>query len=271
MSVAPGGPVLVAIDVDGTLVDYDGVASPAVLKAVADVRGAGHHVVIATGRSLTATLPVAAELGIDEGWAVCSNGAVTVRLDPDLPDGHEVSDIVTFDPGPALRAIQAELPGALYAVEDLGRGFRVSAPFPDRELHGEHTVVGFDALCETPASRVVIRSPSHTSEDFLALVERVGLHQVTYAVGWSAWLDLTPEGVSKASALEALRPRLDPPPVATLAVGDGRNDIEMLRWADRGVAMGHADPDTRAAADEVTGTIDDDGLVPVLRSLLDPA
>ena len=55
---------------------------------------------------------------------------------------------------------------------------------------------------------------------------------------------------------------------ATVAVGDGHNDIEMLAWAARGVAMGHADEPVRAVADEVTGTIDDDGAVAVLRSLL---
>ena len=46
-----------------------------------------------------------------------------------------------------------------------------------------------------------------------------------------------------------------------LAVGDGRNDIEMLRWAGRGVAMGQSVEEVRAAADHVTGTVWDDGAV----------
>jgi hydroxymethylpyrimidine pyrophosphatase-like HAD family hydrolase len=57
-------------------------------------------------------------------------------------------------------------------------------------------------------------------------------------------------------------------PFATVAIGDGGNDREMIQWAARGVAMGHAPEDVRAVADEVTGTIDDDGAVAVLRSLL---
>ena len=85
-------------------------------------------------------------------------------------------------------------------------------------------------------------------------MERVGLHEVEYAVGWSAWLDLTPGGVSKASALEEVRQHLGVQPHATVAVGDGCNDVQMLRWAARGVAMGHASEAVRAAADEVTGT-----------------
>ena len=87
-------------------------------------------------------------------------------------------------------------------------------------------------------------------------------------MGWSAWLDLTPGGVSKASALEEVRRRLGVEPFETMAVGDGGNDAEMLAWAARGVAMGHAPAALRAVADEVTGTIDDDGVVAVLRSVL---
>ncbi|MGI8524039.1 MAG: HAD family hydrolase, partial [Nocardioides sp.] len=45
-----------------------------------------------------------------------------------------------------------------------------------------------------------------------------------------------------------------------LAIGDGRNDIEMLQWAARGVAMGQSVPDVLAAADEVTASVLDDGV-----------
>lgn len=260
---------LVALDVDGTIMSFDGRISDDVRTAVADLRAAGAHVVLATGRAVTGTLPVARQLGLDTGWVVCSNGAVTARLDPALAGGWEPVDVVRFDPGPALRVLAAEMPDVLVAVEDLGRGFLVSAPFPLGELDGEVRVVPLAELAARPATRVVLRAPERGPEDFHALVERVGLHEVSYAVGWSAWLDLTPAGVSKASALEELRRRLGVEPHTTVAVGDGGNDLEMLAWAARGVAMGHAAAEVRAVADEVTGTIDDDGLVPVLRSLLE--
>jgi hydroxymethylpyrimidine pyrophosphatase-like HAD family hydrolase len=259
---------LVALDVDGTLMSYAGVISPEVREAVHALRDAGAHVVLATGRSAISAVPVAHDLGLDTGWVIASNGAVTLRLDPSAGAGYEVTEVIRFDPEPVLRVLRLEMPDALYAVEDVGTGFRVSAPFPTDELQGEHRVVSFEELCSEPVTRVVMRDPHGTPQEFHALVERVGLHEVSYAVGWSAWLDLSPGGVSKGTALEELRRTLGVEPFATVAIGDGNNDLEMLRWAARGVAMGHAADAVRAAADEVTGTIDDDGALEVLRSLL---
>lgn len=259
---------LVALDIDGTTVDHEGVLSPAVRAAVRDTAAAGMHIVIATGRSVVSTTEVLSELGLTSGYAVCSNGAVTIELDPCEPTGYRMLEVVTFDPGPALRILRDQLPGVLVAVEELGVGFMVSAPFPDGELSGAHRVVSWEELIGSPATRVTLRDPESSAEEFLEQAHRAGLHGVGYAVGWTAWLDLSPEGVSKASALELLRRRMGVEPADTVAVGDMRNDIEMLRWAARGVAMGNAPDEVKAVADEVTGDVVDDGLVPVLRSLL---
>ena len=270
MTVSPqaGPPRLVALDVDGTTINHAGELSPAVRDAVHDVIAAGHHVIIATGRSIVATTTVMADLGIETGYAVCSNGAVTIELDAREDSGFRIIDAITFDPAPALNLLRHEWPDAVVAVEELGVGFKLSAPFPDGELQGELRVVPWDELVADPVTRVTFRSPNGTAEDFLALTERIGLHGVNYAVGFSAWLDLNPEGVSKGSALELLRRRLEVEPQDTVAVGDQRNDVEMLHWAARGVAMGNAPDSVKEIADEVTLTVDEDGLVPVLRSLL---
>lgn len=264
----PGPDLLVALDIDGTLVRSDGTVSAEVRGAVRDLLDAGTHVVLATGRSVSGLLPVLDALGMTHGDVVAANGAVCARVDPGLPDRHEITDVVTFDPEPALRLLRPLLPDGLFAVERAGEGFLVTHPFPPGELSGRVAVVDFEALCAAPASRVTIRDPELGADDFREIVARSGLSGVTYAIGWTAWLDLTPPGVTKASGLEILRERLEVPAGATVAVGDGQNDVEMLRWAGVGVAMGGADEATARAADAVAAHVDDDGLVAVLRSLL---
>ena len=74
-------------------------------------------VVIATGRSRGATLPVAQSLGIEAGYMVCSNGGVTLRLDPALEDGYEVTDCRTFDPRSVLSQLRSRLPELKVVLE----------------------------------------------------------------------------------------------------------------------------------------------------------
>jgi hydroxymethylpyrimidine pyrophosphatase-like HAD family hydrolase len=262
---------LVGMDIDGTLMHWGGDISPAVVRAVEQVRMCRNHVILATGRNIIATLPVAERLGIRRGWAVCSNGAVTVRLNPQTPGGYDVVEKVTFNPQQALELIREEMPDAFFAVEDLGVGFRVTREFPMGELVGRQRVVErFEDLYHDEVTRVVIRAPGANVENFDSLVHRIGLNDVTYAVGYSAWLDLTPPGVSKASALETLRRQLGVYPDHTAAVGDGNNDIEMLQWARYSAAMAGAPANVKGVAKKVVGSVEDDGVLDFLNPLIDP-
>lgn len=248
-------PRLVALDIDGTLLDEEQRISAAVFAAVRDVADAGVPIVLSTGRGLVGTRPVAERLGLDKPHVVCSNGAVTAQLHPET----ELLDVVTFDAEPMLRMLLERVPDALVAVEEVGVGYRVNAPFPPNELSGTITVQSVEELVAAPTVRVIVREPASEAEDFLDLVDRIGLHDVTYYVGYTAWLDLAPRGVSKASGLEKVIARIGVEAGDVLALGDGRNDIEMLRWAGLGVAMGDAPDEVQDAADYVTETLDQDG------------
>lgn len=261
--------LLIALDVDGTILHHDGHLSDRVATSIRALSDAGAHVTIATGRSVVATIPVIEQLGLlrRDAFAVCSNGAITIALDPDHPEGYELVEAVTFDPRPAVELLREARPDALVAVEEVGVGFKLSAPFPDGELQGDLRVVDDDELVASPATRVTFRDPNGSAESFSELVDRIGLHGVNYAVGFTAWLDLAPEGVSKGSALEQVRRSLRIEPAHTIAAGDQRNDLEMLRWAARGVAMGQAPPEVIEAADETTGPVEEDGLAVLLEEV----
>lgn len=261
---------MVALDIDGTIVHHDGHLSDRVERAITDLADSQATVMIATGRSVMATMPILRQLGLvrDGLYAVCSNGAVTVALDPGLDEGYRLHHVVTFDAKPAVDILIRLLPDAIIAVEDVGVGFKVNRLFPEPDLAERQIVVSVEELVANPVPRVTFRDLSAQPVDFARLIDDIGLHGVNYAVGFSSWLDLAPEGVSKASGLEAVRVALGIAAEHTVAVGDQRNDIEMLQWAARGVAMGQAPPEVVEAADEVTDDVQHDGLAVVLEGLM---
>lgn len=248
-------PKLVALDVDGTIVDGENLMTSRVGDAIWGMRDAGAEIVIATGRSSPGVYDVLDKLRIGDGLAVASNGSVVFEVDP-----FRVVHSVTFDASEAVARVLATMPDALVAVEEIGVGYRVSQPFPAGEINGRIVVEEVAELVREPVSRVIIRAPQHDAEEFHALVADLGLDDTNYYIGYSSWLDLAPVGVSKASGLEYVCEVRGYSPEDVLAVGDGRNDIEMLKWAGRGVAMGQAPDEVCAVADAVTGSIDDDGL-----------
>lgn len=256
-------PKLVALDIDGTLVDGSNEMSAAVRDAVRAIRDAGIETVISTGRAIPGVLDTTGKLGFTEGYAVASNGAIVFAYDP-----VDILHAVTFDASDAVRRVMEYVPDAIVAVEEVGVGFRVNRPFPEDEVSGNFTVEHIDSLIAEPVTRVVIRSTDHTAEEFSAIVDDLGLTGTNYFIGYSAWLDLAPDGVSKASGLEHLTDRLGIDRADVLAVGDGNNDLEMLTWAGRGVAMGHGPDALKDAADAVTGSISEDGLVEELKKYL---
>ncbi|WP_067197061.1 HAD family hydrolase [Microbacterium sp. XT11] len=260
-------PWLIGLDVDGTILLQDETMSPGVPEAVARVRDAGHVVTIATGRSWMATRRYVEELGLSAEYVVCSNGAVTMRRDG---DEWERWNVETFDPSPVLELLRDRLPDARYMVE-LASGQRLyTQQLDDWTLDGGRQV-GFDELSDAPVSRIVVVSPGHDEEDFHRLVADAGLNEVSYAIGWTAWLDIAPQGVDKGTALELVRARLGIPGDRVLVAGDGRNDIGMFGWArvhgGRAVAMGQAPDEVKDAAGEITADVVDGGLARALDTL----
>jgi Cof subfamily protein (haloacid dehalogenase superfamily) len=260
----------IALDIDGTVLHEDGTLSPAVVDEVRRVRDLGHEVTLATGRSVAMTLPVAEQLEIRPEYIVCSNGAIILRRDDHAPRGYRREHVEHFDPTPVLTSIKEKLPDANYAVENETGMYRYTGWFPQGALDVETEEVHFDDLLTTVATRVVVIAPGQDADEFMRAVEELGLHQVSYAVGWTNWLDIAPEGINKSTALERIRGFLGFPRNRVMVVGDGRNDVEMLQWAGhegRAVAMGQAPEDVARHATEITTSDREDGVALVLRSL----
>lgn len=259
---------LVALDIDGTTMREDGVVTDTVIQAVRDAEAAGHEVMLSTGRSENMTVPLLERLGIEPKYLVCANGALTLQRTAE--GAYERVHVETFDPTEVLQTIRGALENGAYGVEDETGHYLLSGDFPDDTMTASGDHVDFERLLGVRATRVVVISPEHGLEEFLEIVDAMGLHKVSYTVGWTAWLDIAPEGVTKATAMERIREWLDIPRSRVFAAGDGRNDIDMLRWAStsgRGVVMGQAPDDVVDAGNELTGGVTADGLAAALDTL----
>ncbi|MDR7385754.1 HAD family hydrolase [Promicromonospora iranensis] len=250
-------PALVACDVEGTLVRAGRRPTPAVLDAIAAVRAAGHHLVVATGRSLSGAVQVARQLGVHDGWVVAANGAVTARV---RPDGYAIADVVPLDAEPVCRLVARTRPDLGLAAEVVGTGYRVTRRFPERQLAGHQEVLhALEGVWARPTPRVVVYG-----QWALRLAPALRASGVTAIPARVDWVDVTAPGVSKATALENIRVELGVAASRTVAVGDGENDLDMLRWAAVSIAMGHAPEVVRTVAGRVTGTLDEDGAATAL-------
>lgn len=260
--------LLVALDVDGTLLRPDG-ASPRVRAAFHDLVDAGATVVIATGRGIGATRAVFEYVGSTEGWAVCSNGSLLTHWSSHSPLGVDVVTAHTFVPGPSMEILREAIPGVLFGVETLRDGYLLSGDFPAGEFIERHRLAPVDEMAQLPTPKLVARAPWVERDDFARVVDALALPDVEYAVGWTSWADINPAGRTKAAGLRELTEQLGIPHEGTVAVGDGTNDIPMLEWAAHGVAMGGAAEEVRVHADDVTGPVEYDGAAAVMRAILD--
>lgn len=255
-----GGPRLIALDIDGTLLRSGSPVSRRVVGAVGAAVSTGAHVVLTTGRSMLATGPVLAELGLLDGHALCSNGAVQLDVARSAPVA-----VADFDPGPAIAALHAACPDMVFAVEKVGVGIWATGEAPGDYSLGHYRLVDHGLLSGEATPRLNAWWPGRTADDMTAVLAEFDVPGTAWIHGdFGPWLTVSRHGVSKGWALERLRDSLGVAPESTLAIGDHYNDREMLEWAAHSVAMSTAPEEIRELADEVTADVTADGVALVL-------
>ena len=267
-------PLLVATDIDGTLIGTDNLLPAANRAVVADLVADGATFVLATGRpprwmdQIVDQLPIAP-------LAVCANGAVIMDTD----SGEFLSTNLLQPEALAAidRILRELLPGSGIAAERLGTDaadaeFVASPDYRHAWINPSHLQVGHSEVLSEPVLKMLVRVPGMPSAEMVAALrgEVDHLADVTFSTT-DGLIELAARGITKASGLAELASATTaaaagPSEVpVTVAFGDMPNDLDMLRWADHGVAMGNAIPAVRAVADEVTLTNDEAGLAHVLR------
>lgn len=272
---------LLAVDVDGTLLDSTHRVSPAHREALRRAHQAGLRVVLCTGRSYPEIRGVLDHLGLELDATIAVSGALVCEA----ATGRTLS-AAPFDPMIARR-LYAWLRELGYAVlwltnrDQCGHdGYALAGP----RMHAGHanwlartpcTVRQVDDLPPdaAPALRLsVIDDRSELQRVADGLLERFARetsHNLLDAPSYRLTvLEILAGHVTKWHGIEMLCERWGIEPARTVAIGDDVNDIEMIRRAGLGVAMGNAVPAVRAVARRVTGTHDEGGLAMVIDDIL---
>ncbi len=271
---------MLALDLDGTLLDAEGELGEDVREAVAAARAAGLRVVFCTGRRFRTALPVLRALGA-EGPVVVNNGAVVKEVRTAktlyhsyLPAGlypealalmraggtplvyvdayHADTDIVT-ERGPDVHPYQAEY------IED----------------HAEHCRF-VDDLAQAPHEDVIMVSMMADEARLESLRERarrrlgrrLDVHLIFNKTYRGQILELFSPLSGKWSALARVADAERIAPQEIAAIGDDANDVGMLRAAGLGIAMGNAVEAVRAAADRIVSSNATGGVIEAIEQVL---
>jgi HAD superfamily hydrolase (TIGR01484 family) len=263
---APARPLLVATDLDGTIIRGDGTISDRTVAAFARVEAAGAQFVLVTGRPPRVMRDIAAVFG-HEGTAICANGALAYDMRTDQVTSRHLIPAPVL--AAAVSALRAAVPGIGVAVEyPDGRAADELFLAVNWDINQTMPRPGDAALFSRPASKLLGRHMGYDCDDLLALALPAigGLVSVTHSNG-KGLIEAAALGVSKASVVAELAAELGIGPESVLAFGDMPNDLPLLTWAGTSCAVANAHPEVLAAATHVIGSNDDDGVAEYLELL----
>jgi Cof subfamily protein (haloacid dehalogenase superfamily) len=252
---------LAAIDLDGTLLRSDGSLSGRTREALA---ATPLEVVIVSARGPRGVGEVVDAAGLG-GTAIASNGAAIV----DLATRRVIRErsIESAVAAALVADIRERLPGVLFGIErdtfahEQGFAAWNWTPPPDTRV-GD----ALDLLEDPPRKLIVLHAEQALDAVADAVREVVGDRAAVYISG--EWVvEISAAGVNKATALAELCEERGIDADEVIAFGDHQNDVPMLAWAGRAVAVENAHPDAIAVADEIARSCDDDGVARVLERL----
>jgi Cof subfamily protein (haloacid dehalogenase superfamily) len=255
---------LLVIDVDGTLLTTDYQLTAVTRSAVQQVVAQGVQVVLASARSPRALHAIMGELGIT-GLAICYSGALTCRISPDPQGPRETVTEQRIRLSAARSVLRAGLQRGLSLGWYCGDDWYI--PRWDAALEWESRLTGVPPILEPDLAHLaqaphkllaIAGEPAVFSE--LSQLASTLPPDCTGQFSLANYLEITHQDVDKATALVALGQQLGITPIDMVAIGDGENDLALLRLVGLGIAMGNASPAVQAAADWVTETNNRDGV-----------
>lgn len=261
---------LVAVDIDGTLLNSSHKLSQATIEAVAHTRAAGVEVVLASSRGVGCMRTIVRQLQLfDPAEFISAQGALTGSLD-------EAGVLRVFDAS-RIPLTTARQVATLAECAGLSVGWYCGSdwfvPRLDEAVERESAAVGHRPVIRNPADirrqpekLLLMGSPDRLYElDPIAEALPDGL---TAQSSLPHYLEITRSGVDKGTALARICRVRGIDAADVVAIGDGPNDLALFDFAGISIAMANAPESVRAKASMVTYSNDDDGVAAVLEILI---
>ncbi len=248
---------LVALDLDGTLLDSQEQVSEANRAAISAALAEGVRVVLVTGRGVEAPTEIARDLAIMLP-VICCHGALTKDIQTGKTIGHIPIPLMYAKPMLEF-AEERSLDVAVYIEERFYRINTVRHYMSDMRGPEWDEVATFDGLPRSAPTFLRFLG-SDAAEAVRERFAEFPLHFKFERWGEFEECAVTSREATKQRALKNLCRTYGIAREHVLAVGDSRNDVPMLRWAGVGVAMGNAEPDVKRSVGRVTATNERDGV-----------
>lgn len=263
---------LVALDMDGTLLTSQKTLSPRTKQAIAAARDQGVHVVLASGRPLEGMLRYLEELGMtsDKDFVLSYNASLVQQvksrtiLRKQIMTGRDAKNIA---------AMARDLGTFVHAFSKT-RGLITpqSNAFTDHEADINQVSATVIDFADLPDDDEIIKVMMVAEPEILSAAIRQLPEVVTeqYTVVQSApfFLELLNPNSNKGTGVAMLAEHLGIDASEVICMGDAGNDHHMIRYAGLGVAMGNATEDTKALANHITDTNDNDGVAKVIEQFI---
>lgn len=254
-------PLLLAIDLDGTLVEPRRPVRQAVIDAVKRAMAAGVRATLITGRMYVGTRPFVLALDLD-GPIVCYQGAVIAdarsgRFEREVPLANAV----------ALRLYEAAKSGGYHVQFYRDDRFYVEEDNAYAQLYARTSGIEPIVVASLPAEFAgrdstkvnIVTDADKTPAALVAMQAAVGADAYVTRSN-PEFVEMLSPLVDKGLALRIVAERVGVPIERVMAIGDSYNDIPLLQTAGFGVAMGSAPPELKAEADAVVGDVEHDGV-----------
>ncbi|MRX73481.1 Cof-type HAD-IIB family hydrolase [Bacillus lacus] len=264
-------PYLIALDLDGTLLTDNKTISKYNKEMIQKAREAGHIVCISTGRPFRSSSMYYEELNLDTP-IVNFNGAYVHHPKDDSWGVYHttlelevVRQIIQAAEEHNIHNILAEIIDNVYFHyhdEKLLDIFSVGTE--------KVTVGNLSEMLDGPVTSVLIHAEEHEVQkirNYLSDVHAEVVDHRRWAAPWHV-IEIIKFGMHKAVGLKRIADHYDIPPERIIAFGDEDNDLEMLKYAGQGVAMGNATKEVKSITDLVTLSNEEDGIAHYLKKAL---